>query len=115
MNFYFYRLNINLLNHRQFFFEESCKAAQSGEAAQLKLQLEDEEHARLVEENRLENEKTAALREIRLRKAAEETQKKVLSSLVKAEKEKEGYLADFEAFLQQQKVIALLKVLKILI
>lgn len=92
------------LSCRQYFYEEACRAAESGDTAQLKLRLEDEEHARLVEENRLENEKTAALREIRLKAEAEQTQKKVLASLLQAEKEKEMYQAEFESFLQLQKV-----------
>nr|CAG4635125.1 EOG090X0FQ9 [Alona affinis] len=88
---------------RQYFFEESCRAAQTGDTAQLKLRLENEEHARLMEENELENQKTAALREIRLRAQAEETQKKVMASLIHAEKEKEMHQAEFEAFLELQK------------
>nr|CAG4647478.1 EOG090X0FQ9 [Megafenestra aurita]SVE92712.1 EOG090X0FQ9 [Megafenestra aurita] len=87
---------------RQYFFEQSLKQAESGEVAQMKVKLEEEEHARLMEVNRLENEKTSRLREERLAIEAEKTREKVLSSLIKTEKENQILEAKAEAFLQKQ-------------
>lgn len=70
----------------------------------MKIKLEEEEHARLVEENRLENEITARLREERLQKEAEKTRGKVLATLIKREQEDKIYEAQVDTFLQQQKV-----------
>lgn len=78
------------------------KQAESGEVAQMKVKLEEEEHARLMEVNRLENEKTSRLREERLAIEAEKTREKVLSSLIKTEKENQILEAKAEAFLQKQ-------------
>nr|SVE75449.1 EOG090X0FQ9 [Daphnia dolichocephala] len=87
---------------RQYFFEQSLKQAESGEVAQMKHRLEEEEHNRLMEENRLENEKTAILREERLKMQAEKTQKDVLASLIKKEKEARLHDIQIEAILAKQ-------------
>nr|SVE88958.1 EOG090X0FQ9 [Daphnia sinensis] len=87
---------------RQYFFEQSLKQAESGEVAQMKHRLEDQEHERLMEENRLENEKTAMLREERLKIQAEKTQKNVLASLIKKEREAKQHEIQIEDFLTKQ-------------
>merc|ERR1712035_224908 len=78
------------------------KQAESGESAQLKLKEEDEEHERLMEENRIENEKTALLREERLKAECEATREKVLQSLVKKEKENVLYQERLRSFIKEQ-------------
>nr|SVE77308.1 EOG090X0FQ9 [Daphnia lumholtzi]SVE77926.1 EOG090X0FQ9 [Daphnia lumholtzi]SVE78556.1 EOG090X0FQ9 [Daphnia lumholtzi]SVE79184.1 EOG090X0FQ9 [Daphnia lumholtzi] len=87
---------------RQYFFEQSLKQAESGEVAQMKHRLEDQEHERLMEENRLENEKTAMLREERLKIQAEKTQQNVLASLIKKEGEAKQHEIQIEDFLTKQ-------------
>nr|CAG4642117.1 EOG090X0FQ9 [Eurycercus lamellatus] len=87
---------------RQYFFYQSLKQAESGDTAQLKLKLEDEEHARLVEENRLMNEQVAAQRDQRLQAEAERTKERVLASLIKKEKETEVFKSDFNSFIEKQ-------------
>nr|SVE74503.1 EOG090X0FQ9 [Daphnia barbata] len=94
---------------RQYFFEQSLKQAESGEVAQMKHRLEEEEHSRLMEENHLENEKTAILREERLKMQAEKTQKYVLASLIKKEKEAGLHDIQIEAFLAKQMAIPFIK------
>nr|CAG4637425.1 EOG090X0FQ9 [Ceriodaphnia reticulata]SVE73252.1 EOG090X0FQ9 [Ceriodaphnia reticulata] len=96
-----YKHQMKSLKH--YFFEQSLKQAESGEVAQMKHKTEEEEHVRLMEENRLENEKTAKLREERLKIEAEKTREKVLASLIVKEQENKLYEAQIEAFLQQQK------------
>nr|CAG4651404.1 EOG090X0FQ9 [Simocephalus serrulatus]SVE94560.1 EOG090X0FQ9 [Simocephalus serrulatus] len=88
---------------RQYFFEQSLKQAESGEVAQMKSKLDEEEHARLMEENRLENEKTAQLREERLKIEAVKTQERVMTTLIKKEQENKIFEAQVDTFLQQQK------------
>lgn len=58
----------------------------------------------LMEENRLENENTAKLREERLKVEAEKTRERVLNSLILKEKENKLFESQIEDFLQQQKV-----------
>ena len=89
---------------RQYFFEQSLKQAESGEVAQMKHKFEDEEHMKLMEENCLENERTAKLREDRLKVQAEKTRASVLASLIKKEEESRLHEIQIEAFLEQQKV-----------
>nr|SVE76082.1 EOG090X0FQ9 [Daphnia hispanica] len=89
---------------RQYFFEQSLKQAESGEVAQMKHRLEDQEHEQLMEENRVENEKIAMLREERLKIQAEKTQKNVLASLIKKEGETKLHGIQMEAFLAKQMV-----------
>lgn len=91
--------------NRVYFYEQSLKQAESGESAQLKLKQEDEEHARLMEENRLENEKTAKEREERWTVEAEKTRERVISSLVKKEQQEELYKSKLGEFIEMQKVI----------
>jgi len=95
-----YRSHMKAL--QQYFFEQSLKQAESGESAQLKLKEEDEEHERLMEENRIENEKTALLREERLKAECEATREKVLQSLVKKEKENVLYQERLRSFIKEQ-------------
>lgn len=89
---------------RQYFFEQSLKQAESGEVAQMRSKLEEEEHARLMEENRLENETIAQIREERLKLEGEKTQQKVMATLIKKEQEDRIFEAKMETFIQQQKV-----------
>lgn len=70
----------------------------------MKHRLEDQEHERLMEENRLENEKTAMLREERLKIQAEKTQQNVLASLIKKEGEAKLHEIQIEDFLTKQMV-----------
>lgn len=70
----------------------------------MKSKLDEEEHARLMEENRLENEKTAQLREERLKIEAVKTQERVMTTLIKKEQENKIFEAQVDTFLQQQKV-----------
>nr|SVE83961.1 EOG090X0FQ9 [Daphnia pulex] len=88
---------------RQYFFEQSLEQAESGEVAQMKHRLEDEEHIRLMEENRQENEKTAKLREEKLKIQAEKTRENILASLINKEEETRLYEIRIEAFLEKQK------------
>ena len=83
------------------------KQAESGETAQLKLKEDDDEHLRLMEENRIENEKTAALREQRLSAEFETTREKVLQSLIKKEKDDSLYQDKLLSFISEQEVITL--------
>nr|SVE73880.1 EOG090X0FQ9 [Daphnia atkinsoni] len=87
---------------RQYFFEQSLKQAESGEVAQMKHRLEAQEHERLMEENRLENEKVSMLREERLKIQAEKTQQYVLASLMKKEGDVKLHDVQMEAFLAKQ-------------
>jgi len=87
---------------QQYFYEQSLKQAESGESAQLKLKEEDDEHNRLMEENRIENEKTALLREERLRVEFETTRERVLQSLMKKEKEDALYQEKLLDFIKEQ-------------
>nr|CAG4642861.1 EOG090X0FQ9 [Evadne anonyx] len=87
---------------RQYFFEQSLKQAVSGESAQLKLKEEDIEHERLMEENLIENKKTALLREERLKAEFETTREKVLQSLMKKEKEQALYQEKLCSFIKEQ-------------
>nr|CAG4650559.1 EOG090X0FQ9 [Sida crystallina] len=87
---------------RQYFFEQALKQADSGEKAQSKHRLEEEEHLKLMEENRIENEKIAAARELRLKAAAEKTKDHVLHSLVKKEQEEMLMKEQLLAYLQEQ-------------
>lgn len=89
---------------RQYFFEQSLKQAESGEVAQTKHRLEDQEHEQLMEENRLENEKISMLREERLKIQAEKTQQYVLASLIKKEGDAKLHDVQMEAFLEKQMV-----------
>ena len=57
-----------------------------------------------MEENCLENERTAKLREERLKVQAEKTRASVLASLIKKEEESRLHEIQIEAFLEQQKV-----------
>lgn len=91
--------------YRQYFYEQSLKQAESGESAQLKLKEEDDEHNRLMEENRIENEKTALLREERLRVEFETTRERVLQSLMKKEKEDALYQEKLLDFIKEQEVL----------
>ena len=59
---------------------------------------------KLMEENCLENERTAKLREERLKVQAEKTRASVLASLIKKEEESRLHEIQIEAFLEQQKV-----------
>nr|CAG4636589.1 EOG090X0FQ9 [Eubosmina coregoni]SVE70121.1 EOG090X0FQ9 [Eubosmina coregoni] len=93
---------------RVYFYEQSLKQAESGESAQLKLKQEDEEHARLMEENRLENEKTAKKREERWTVEAEKTRERVISSLVKKEQQEELYKSKLGEFIEMQKSIPII-------
>lgn len=70
----------------------------------MKHRSEDEEHIRLMEENRLENEKTAVLREEKLKIKAEKSRENILASLIKKEEESRLHEIQIEAFLEQQKV-----------
>ena len=70
----------------------------------MKHKYEEEEHIRLMEENRLENEKIAKLREERLKIEAEKTRERVLASLIVKEAETKLFEAEIDSFLQQQKV-----------
>ena len=70
----------------------------------MKHKLEEEEHRRLMEENHLENLKTAKLREERLRIEADKTREKVLATLLKKEEEDKLFQSKMETFLQQQMV-----------
>lgn len=70
----------------------------------MKHKLEEEEHRRLMEENHLENLKTAKLREERLRIEADKTREKVLATLLKKEEEDKLFQSKMEAFLEQQMV-----------
>lgn len=72
--------------------------------AQMRSKLEEEEHARLMEENRLENETIAQIREERLKLEGEKTQQKVMATLIKKEQEDRIFEAKMETFIQQQKV-----------
>jgi len=87
---------------QQYFYEQSMKQAESGETAQLKLKEDDDEHLRLMEENRIENEKTAALREQRLSAEFETTREKVLQSLIKKEKDDSLYQDKLLSFISEQ-------------
>lgn len=70
----------------------------------MKHRLEEEEHIRLMEENRLENEKTAKLREEKLKIQAEKKRENILASLINKEEETRLYEIQIEAFLEKQKV-----------
>lgn len=59
-----------------------------------------------MEENRLENEKIALEREERLKVEAEKTRERVLSSLIKKEKEEQLYKSKLVHFIETQKVTA---------
>jgi len=87
---------------QQYFYEQSLKQAESGESAQLKLKEEDDEHSRLMEENRIENEKTALQREERLKAEFETTRERVLQSLMKKEKEEALYQEKLLSFIKEQ-------------
>lgn len=89
-------------------FEDACRKADTGDSAQLKMKLENEEHERLMEENRIENLKTAALREQRLKAEAEITRERALVGLMCREKLVEQSASEFEAFLQHQQVCQIL-------
>ena len=58
-----------------------------------------------MEENRLENEKTAKEREERWTVEAEKTRERVISSLVKKEQQEELYKSKLGEFIEMQKVI----------
>nr|CAG4643563.1 EOG090X0FQ9 [Ilyocryptus agilis] len=96
-----YKLEMKSL--RQYFYEQSLKQAESGESAQQKLKLEEDEHLRLMEENRLENEKTAALRNERLKVEAEKMREKVLASLIKKEENDRIVIEMFSNFIEKHK------------
>jgi len=58
-----------------------------------------------MEENRFENEKIALEREERLKIEAEKTRERVLSTLIKKEKEAELYKSKLIHFIETQKVM----------
>jgi len=58
-----------------------------------------------MEENRFENEKIAFEREERLKIEAEKTRERVLSTLIKKEKEAELYKSKLIHFIETQKVM----------
>nr|CAG4641277.1 EOG090X0FQ9 [Eulimnadia texana] len=91
---------------RQYFYEEAMKQADTGAAAQAMMKAEEEEHIRLMEENRLENEKTAKLREERLAREMEIDRERAERSLRLKEAEKQRALEEIEVFIREQKALA---------
>lgn len=103
-NFFSHLPSILNFFFRVYFYEQSLKQADTGEAAQMQHKLEEEEHLRLMEENRLENEKTAKLREERLKAQAEKTAEKALRALSKKQKDDELFDFSLEKFVKEQQV-----------
>lgn len=88
--------------HRQYFFEQAQKQADTGESAKAKLRLEEDEHRRLMEENRLDNERTALVRQQRLDREAEETRQRALSTLDDLEARQQRLKQELLAFVARQ-------------
>nr|CAG4649760.1 EOG090X0FQ9 [Scapholeberis mucronata]SVE93941.1 EOG090X0FQ9 [Scapholeberis mucronata] len=88
---------------RLYFFDQSLKQAYSGEVAQVKCRLEEEEHHKLMMENQEQNLKIDMLRKRRLDKEVKQTREEILSSLIVEEKEKVTLANQLEFFLDHQK------------
>nr|CAG4644379.1 EOG090X0FQ9 [Lepidurus arcticus] len=74
--------NTGMKSVRHYFFQESLKLADTGDFALHAAKSEQEEHLRLMEENRVENEKTAAVREARLARQREQEKEHISQLLV---------------------------------
>ena len=88
------------------------KIAESGESAQLKLKQENDEHAKLMEENRFENERIAKEREIRLSTELEIIKENALQALLNKEQEEELSKAKLIEFIKEQEVKYLISLIQ---
>lgn len=89
-----------------YFKEEYSKVSETSHIAAAKQQAEEEEHIRLMEENRLENERVAAVRNARLAAEVTARHKKLLRGFALAEEVHKKEIEEAEAIVRQKQQLA---------
>nr|CAG4645877.1 EOG090X0FQ9 [Lynceus sp. MCZ IZ 141354] len=95
--------NTQMKSIRLHFYKELLKKADTGEEGILQAKKDEEEHLRLLEENRIENEKAAQRREARLEAARQALQEKVIKTLSTKEAEEKQIIEKLEAIVREKK------------
>nr|CAG4652244.1 EOG090X0FQ9 [Triops cancriformis] len=94
--------NTGMKSVKQYFFQEYLKLADTGAVALHAAKSEEEEHVRLMEVNRLENEKTAALREERLARQRASEKERIAQALLNTEQVDQVELDQIESLVMKE-------------